>query len=83
MHLVLHKEPQHKCTRCDKAFVKASLLERHVRRNHEIQTENCEFCGKLMNVLQMPRHVKEFHSGLTKQKCPVGGKKIYQEFFLI
>ena len=72
-HKIFHTEPKHSCKYCGKKFHRPCLVDRHVKRQHEVEEAPCEFCGKLLNILSMTRHVKEFHSGLPRLSCPIPG----------
>jgi hypothetical protein len=74
-HQVFHFDPKFPCTYpgCEKKFHKQYIRKRHIKVAHEIEMVDCEHCGKNLNIMHIPRHTKEFHSGIERCTCIVPG----------
>ena len=72
-HKIFHTAPKIECKYCPKKFHRVKLLNEHIKLKHEIETAACQFCGKVLNVMSIHRHVKEHHSGQPRINCPMTG----------
>jgi KRAB domain-containing zinc finger protein len=68
----------HNCDRCDKSFIRKSMLNEHIRNVHEGRKihHKCDTCGKLFagsnssNALaNVKKHIDTVHLGLKKYQC--------------
>ena len=76
------KEKPHKCDKCDKDFVKAYDLKRHVETKHSNSVHICDFCSKLFKaVAYLNYHVRRDHNEECVQ-CPKCNKNFIKQLNL-
>lgn len=62
-HMLKHKEPQHKCEACKRAFHSKLMLQRHYDADHlGIKNHVCNICGKAFGYRNaMMKHQRHVH----------------------
>ena len=94
-HLDIHREPKHKCPKCNKGFVQRSNLKTHMssckgsaKQNAKTKASNdedrslCSYCPKsFKNARDMYKHVRNFHAEheLPKIPCKLCLKMFYSK----
>lgn len=78
-----HMEKLHKCKHCDKAFVRISLLKRHLTSHDHERPHKCKECGKTFrDSFDLKRHYR-LHSGERPFICDFCGKGFPQKVSLM
>lgn len=77
-HMLKHKEPEHKCDDCKRAFHTKLLLQRHYEADHlGIKNHVCNVCGKAFGYRNaMMKHQRHVHK---RQKMLYGRMPSYLE----
>ncbi|KAJ0170771.1 hypothetical protein K1T71_013543 [Dendrolimus kikuchii] len=77
-HMLKHKDPQHKCDDCKRAFHTKLMLQRHYEADHlGIKNHVCNICGKAFGYRNaMMKHQRHVHN---RQKMQYGRMPSYLE----
>ncbi|XP_051918715.1 oocyte zinc finger protein XlCOF8.4-like [Hippocampus zosterae] len=71
-----------KCSHCDKTFIDAATLKRHVMLHKGAKTFRCSFCGKTFNQkVHLIKHTRT-HTGEKPFACTVCGMRLSQKEYL-